>query len=150
MKFKKFTLKPNIDNRRTLTALELKDYIDFEVKRIYYFYDIKKEAGLPAEPAGAPEPNGSASDRKAGGHCHKVEKELFICEQGEAVLEIDDGGGLQGISLKQNEAAYVDSRVWHRFKSASADVLVLALSSTNYNPNREDYVETYEEFKQYV
>ncbi|MEK7509056.1 MAG: FdtA/QdtA family cupin domain-containing protein [Patescibacteria group bacterium] len=150
MKFKKFTLKPNIDNRRTLTALELKDYIDFEVKRIYYFYDIKKEAGLPAEPAGATEPNGSASDRKAGGHCHKIEKELFICEQGEAVLEIDDGEGLKDILLKQNEAVYVDSRVWHRFKSASADVLVLALSSTNYNPNREDYVETYEEFKQYV
>ena len=125
MKFKKFTLKPNIDNRRTLTALELKDYIDFEVKRIYYFCNIKKEAG---------------------GHCHKVEKELFVCEQGEAVLEIDEGGGVKDIPLKQNEAAYVDNHVWHRFKSASADVLLLALSSTNYNPSREDYIEDYQDF----
>lgn len=127
--FKKFTLKPNIDNRRTLTALELKDYIDFDVKRIYYFYHIKKEAG---------------------GHCHKVEKELFICEQGEAILEIDEGEGLKDVFLKQNEAVYIDSYVWHRFKSASTDVLVLALSSTNYNPNREDYIEIYEEFKKHA
>ena len=151
--FKKFNLKPNIDNRRTLTALELKDYVDFEVKRIYYFYDIKNEAGLPALPAGrqassvgAPEPNGSASDRKAGGHCHKVEKELFICQRGETILEIDEGDGLKDIPLKQNEAVYVGNYVWHRFKSASPDVMILALSSTNYNPSREDYIETYQEF----
>ncbi len=123
--FKKFNLKPNIDNRRTLTALELKDYVDFEVKRIYYFYDIKNEAG---------------------GHCHKVEKELFICQRGETILEIDEGDGLKDIPLKQNEAVYVGNYVWHRFKSASPDVMILALSSTNYNPSREDYIETYQEF----
>lgn len=125
MKFKKFILKTNTDNRRTLIAMELKDCIDFEVKRIYYFYDIKKEAG---------------------GHCHKIEKELFICERGEAVLEIDDGSGLKDISLKQNEAVYIDSYVWHKFKNVSSDMMVLALSSTNYNPSREDYIENYQDF----
>lgn len=122
---KKHLLKPNIDKRRSLVALELKDYLDFEVKRVYYFYDIKS----------------------AGGHCHKVEKEFFICLHGRVIFEIDEGKGLEEVDLWENEAIYVKNYVWHRVVTASAEAIVLALSSTNYDHNREDYITDYEEFK---
>lgn len=122
---KKHFLKPNIDGRRSLVALELKDYLDFEVKRIYYFYDITS----------------------AGGHCHKVEKEFFICLKGQVTFEIDEGQGLEKVELRANEAIYVKNYVWHHVVSASAEAVILALTSTNYDNNREDYIEDYEKFK---
>lgn len=123
--FKKHLLKPNIDGRRSLVALELKDYLDFEVKRIYYFYDIKR----------------------AGGHCHKVEKEFFICLAGQVIFEIDEGQGIEEVELQAKEAIYVKNYVWHRVVRASAEAMILALTSTNYDNKREDYIEDYHEFK---
>lgn len=105
-------------------ALELRDYLDFEVKRVYYFYDIKS----------------------AGGHCHKVEKEFFICLAGQATFEIDEGQGLEKVELQANEAIYVKNYVWHQVVAASAEAMILALTSTNYDNNREDYIEDYEVF----
>lgn len=118
---------PNhIDARFSLTPVELKDYLDFDAKRVYYVTDIKQ---------------------LTGSHCHKIEKEFFICVQGEITAVIDEGGGLKEYHLKKDEAIYVGNYVWHQFKDASANAALLAISSTNYNPNRADYIENYEEFK---
>lgn len=127
--FKKFQLTNHTDARFSLTPVELKDFVDFEVKRVYYITDFHQ-------------PTGS--------HCHKIEKEFFICEQGEITAIIDAGNGLEEHRLKKDEAIYVDSYVWHHFKDAVSGTVLLALSSTNYNPNRSDYLENYEDFKKVV
>lgn len=110
-----------------MNPLELKDYIDFEVKRVYYFSDIKG---------------------KTGAHCHKVEKELFVMVQGECTAVIDQGNGLEEHKLTApSSAIYVDNYVWHHFRDCSDDAIILAISSTNYSADRSDYIEDYEEFK---
>lgn len=125
--FKKLELKNIPTDNFVMTPVELKDYIDFEVKRIYFISDTQGGTGS---------------------HCHKVEKELFLLQQGTATAVIDHGNGLEEIPLEAKKTAlYVGNYVWHSFKDFSSDAILLALSSTNYDPGRSDYIEDYNEFR---
>lgn len=125
MKFQIFQLKKIDTPRFVMSAVELKDYIDFEVKRVYFITGIKGPTGA---------------------HCHKNEQEFFILQQGSCVAVIDRGNGLEEISMAgPTGAMYVPPLVWHHFKDFSPDAVLLALSSTNYNPDRSDYVEDYKQ-----
>lgn len=125
--FKTFELQKIDTPRFIMSPVELKDYIDFEVKRIYFITDIKAPTGA---------------------HCHKQEEELFVLVKGACTAVIDKGNGLEEIKMTApTSAMYVPNYVWHHFKDFSPDAVLLALSSTNYNPDRSDYIEDYEEFK---
>lgn len=125
--FQQFTLKQVPTARFLMNPVELKDCIDFEIKRVYYLTNIKENTGQ---------------------HCHKIEEEFFILIQGSCAAIIDQGKGLEEVILRgPSDAIYVPALIWHGFKNFSADAILLALSSTNYNPERSDYVEDYEEFK---
>jgi len=113
-----------------MSPVELKDYLDFEVKRVYFITEPKV---------------------KTGAHCHKIEKEFFILIKGTATAVIDKGQGLEEISLAgPTSALYVGEYVWHHFKDFSEDAILLALSSTNYQSDRSDYIEDYEAYKKIV
>lgn len=124
--FQKHILKTNQGRGAFLTPLELKDYLDFDVKRVYYL----------TKPSG-----------ETGQHCHYIEKEFFIAIQGTCTAVIDQGKGKEDIEMEApNSAIYVPNFVWHGFRDFSKDAIILALSSTNYNPDRSDYLEDYEEY----
>jgi mannose-6-phosphate isomerase-like protein (cupin superfamily) len=124
--FQKFTLKNIPTDSFLMTPLELKEYIDFEVKRIYFIKEIQSQTGE---------------------HCHKVEEEFFVMIQGSCTAIIDKGNGKEDIPFEgPKEALYVPNYVWHGFKDFSKDAILLAVSSTNYNPDRSDYVEDYDDY----
>ncbi|MFH1244345.1 MAG: FdtA/QdtA family cupin domain-containing protein [bacterium] len=129
-RYKLFTLKNIQAPNFLLTALELKDYIDFEVKRVYFISSPINEC-------------------KTGNHAHRQdEDELFIQIQGESIICIDDGSGIEEIKLDgPQKAILVPHLVWHGFKNLSPDCIILALTSTNYDTSRQDYCENYEEFQ---
>lgn len=129
MSIKTFTLPKHQDDRFTLIPLELKDQIDFEVKRVYALVDGQK-------------PSGS--------HCHKIEQECFICFKGGVTAVVDDGSGLTDIKLTQGQGLVVPAYVWHHFKDFLPSSVIVALSSTNYSAERDDYINDYEEFKKQV
>jgi mannose-6-phosphate isomerase-like protein (cupin superfamily) len=129
-KFKKYNLKNIPTEKFTMTPLELKDYIDFEIKRVYFITEPKADAG---------------------GHCHRQENELFFLVQGRCTAVIDQGGGPEEHRLESGKhAIYVGAYVWHYFKDFSPNAILLALSSTNYNPDRSDYIEAYEKFQKSI
>lgn len=126
-KLKKLSIKNIQAPNFLMNPLELKDYIDFEVKRIYFITNITGNTGA---------------------HCHKVEEELFVMIQGSCTAVVDQGNGLEEIKLEgPKDALYVSSYIWHHFKDFSSDAIILALSSTNYNIDRSDYIEDYEQYK---
>jgi len=127
--FKTFSLPIHADERFSLLELGIKDYVPFEVKRVYAIVDGQ----LPS-----------------GSHCHKVEQEVFFVARGACVAQIDEGSGLKDVALKQGDAMYVPAYVWHHFETWQPGTVVVAVSSTPYNPKREDYITDYEEFKQAV
>lgn len=128
--FKKFEI-PKIETEQlVMSPIELKDYIDFEVKRVYFITEPKSDAG---------------------GHCHKEELELFVMQKGSCTAVIDKGNGKEEIEMKApRDAIYVGKYVWHYFKNFSKGAVLLALSSTNYDPERLDYIEDYEEYKNFL
>lgn len=127
-KYKVYTLKNIQAENFLMTPLELKDYIDFEVKRVYFI----------SSPTG-----------NTGNHAHrKEEDEIFIQLQGSCTISVDDGHGMEDIKLiGPSTAIYVPHMVWHGFNHMSDDSIIFALTSTNYDPSRADYVDDYEEFQ---
>jgi len=127
LKFKKFSLK-KLENEKALYSFaELKEYIEYEIRRIYFIQNCKQATGQ---------------------HCHKIEEEMFVMAKGRCTAVIDRGNGKENILLEApSDAIYVGSYVWHGFKDFSDDALLLALSSTNYSPDRNDYMEDYDEYK---
>ena len=132
-KYKLFTLKNIPAPNFLMTPLELKDYIDFEVKRVYFV-------------------TSPVNEKLTGSHCHlQDEDELFVMVAGSCTMVVDDGSGLEEIKLEgPKDAAYIPHMVWHHFKDLSDDAVLCAITSTNYNPNRSDYCEDYAEFKELV
>lgn len=121
--FKKISLNINRTPNFELTVAELKDYIDFEIKRFYYIQDFKGPTGA---------------------HCHYVEDELFVILKGKCTAVIDRGNGIEDVEISTHDGIVVKHMIWHGFKNTSDDCMILALSSTNYNPDRSDYVDDYE------
>jgi len=129
-RYKLFTLKNIQAPNFLMTALELKDYLDFEVKRVY----------MLSSPIGP---------KVTGNHSHRQdEDELFIQLQGSCTISVDDGHGMEDIKLTgPSTAIYVPHLVWHGFNNMSDDSIIFALTSTNYDATRSDYIENYEDFK---
>jgi len=125
LKFEKTKIKLLENSRASYGFVELRDFVDFEVKRVYYIYNCKEATGQ---------------------HCHKEEKELFVMQQGSCIAIIDSGNGKEDVKLETGDAIYVGAYVWHGFKDFSSDAIVLAMSSTNYREDRSDYIEDYEEY----
>lgn len=128
LEFKQFEVKKIATENFIMSPLELKDLIDFEVKRVYFIS----------------QPIGNTSQ-----HCHLKEKELFVMVAGECTAIIDRGNGLEDIRLTApTSAIYVGNYIWHGFKDFTPSAVLMAISSTNYNPNRSDYIEDYSAYKE--
>lgn len=131
MSYKLYKLK-NIQAKNFLmTPLELRDYLDFEVKRVYFISHPTGDTGFHVHP--------------------ELEDELFVQIQGSCTIRVDDGSGLTDIKLEGGKSAiYVPHMVWHGFKDMSKDSIICAITSTNYDPDRADYIEDYQEFRQLI
>ncbi len=126
--FRQWDMKTFSGKGYHLTPVEFKDVAPFDVKRMYYI--TRFEDGV-----------------QTGEHCHFVEEEVFLQAQGSTTMIIDRGNGKEEIAFSEGSVAYVPNYVWHGFKNASPDCVLIALSSTNYSPDRSDYLEDYEEYR---
>lgn len=119
--YKVFDLQTFSDAKGKLTPIKFSKLDLFEIKRVYTVFD---------------------NLMSRGGHAHIVEEEFFFMASGECLAKIHDGIDWKEIQLKAGEnAIYIGKMVWHEFYAFSHDAVLVALSSTNYNPSREDYIE---------
>ena len=124
---KKLTFKTFTDERGALTAVELKDYIQWEPRRIYYLTDITAPRGH---------------------HCVKNEKKFYVCMKGSLKCKFHDGTKWEEFELNgPSEAVLMEGDYFRDFYDFSADCVLMAVSSVNYNP--EDYIYDLEEFINY-
>lgn len=132
-RYQVFTLKNIQAPNFLMTPMELKEYIDFPVKRVYFI----------SRPTG---------EKLTGNHAHREdEDEIFIMIQGSCTITVDDGHGLEDVKLVgPSTAINVPHMVWHGFKNLSDDAIIFAVTSTNYNPQRTDYIEDYQKFQELV
>ncbi len=122
---------PRLKNRAgNITVVNNNDNIPFEVKRVFYIYDI---------------PGGE--DR--GAHAHKDCHQFLIAVSGSFEVEMDDGTNKRTITLNRPYyGLHIPPGIWAAEKGFSSGAVCLVLASHKYD--EKDYVRHYEEFIKYV
>lgn len=122
----KYAFQQHGDDRGMLVALEEYKDIPFEIKRVYYMYDTKK-------------------DVHRGFHAHKSLEQILICIHGSCKVLLDNGTEKKIVSLeKPYEGLYIANNMWREMYDFSEDAVLMVLASEYYK--EEDYIRDYNEF----
>ena len=119
------------DPRGNLTVAEQMKNVPFEVKRVYWTYDV---------------PSGESR----GGHAHKECVEFIIAVSGSFTVSLDDGrGNRKDYHLNHPwQGLLVNTGIWRTLEDFSSGAVCLVLASELYD--EEDYIYEYEDYLKYV
>ena len=116
-----------LDERGNLSFIEYPSHVPFEMKRVYWIYDV---------------PGGE----KRGGHAYKNLNEVIIAISGSFDVDVDTGSEIKKFSLNRSyKAVYIPKMVWRSLSNFSTNALCLILASDEYSS--DDYIRDYDEFK---
>lgn len=114
------------DTRGNLSVIE-GGVIPFEMKRVYYLYDV---------PSGA----------ERGGHSHKEQQEFLVALSGSFDVILDDGNEQKTITLnKPNVGLLIVNGIWRELQNFSSGSVCLVLASDVFD--EEDYVRDFNDYK---
>jgi len=114
------------DNRGNLSFIEGGNHIPFDIKRVYFIYDV---------------PGGEIRV----GHAYKNLKEFIVALSGSFDVAIDDGKEKKTYSLNRSYyGLYVPKMLWRTLENFSTNSLCLVIASEQYDEN--DYIIDYKEF----
>ena len=117
------------DIRGNLTPIEGGADIPFDIKRIYYLYDV---------------PSGESR----GAHAHKELQQLIIAANGSFTITLDDGKNKKAFMLNRPyQGLYVVPGIWRDLDDFSSGAVLLCLASEHYDA--ADYIRDYDEFLKY-
>lgn len=114
------------DRQGYITAINNNSEVPFEIKRVYYLYDI---------------PGGESR----AAHGHKQLQQLIIAASGSFDVTIDDGRNKRTINLlRPNVGLYMAPGIWRDLSNFSSGAICLVLASLVYD--EADYIRNYDEF----
>ena len=114
------------DARGNLSFIEGGQHIPFDIKRVYYLYDV---------------PGGS--DR--GSHAHKNLHQFIVAMSGSFDVVLDDGKEKKRFHLNRPYSGlYVCPMMWRDLDNFSSGSVCVVLASAHYDA--DDYIRNYEEF----
>ncbi len=118
---------PQINNRSgNITAIQNNRELPFDVKRIFYLYDI---------------PGGESR----GAHAHKNCHQFLVAASGCFEVQLDDGNIKKTVMLNQPyRGLHIPPGIWASEVNFSSGAICLVLASDLYDEN--DYLRNYEEF----
>ena len=118
---------PKINEPRgNLTFIEGGRHIPFEIKRVYYLYDV---------PGGA----------ERGGHAHRDLHQLIIAMSGSFDVVLNNGAQQKRFHLNRSYSGiYICPMIWRELDNFSSGSVCMVLASNFYD--EADYYRNYQEF----
>lgn len=124
------TLRKIVDPRGNLTVAEQLKDIPFQVRRVYWTYDV---------------PGGISR----GGHAHKHCREFIVAVSGSFMVTLDNGNNKQSFLLNHPyQGLLVETNVWRTLEDFSSGSVCLVLAEDPFE--EEDYIREYSEFQEYI
>lgn len=118
--------KHHSDREGNLSVVENGATLPFDVKRVYYLYDI---------------PGGEGR----GAHAHRDLEQLIIAASGSFTVTLDDGKSKRSFFLNRPyQGLYVKPGLWRDLVDFSSGAVAMVLASEVYK--KEDYIRNYNEF----
>lgn len=114
------------DPRGNLTFIEGDQHVPFEIRRVYYLYDV---------------PGGESR----GGHAHRALEQLIVAASGSLDVVVDDGRSRERFFLNRSYYGLLVPRMtWRELDNFSSGSVCLVLASEHYD--EADYFRDYDDF----
>lgn len=115
------------DLRGNLTVVEAERQVPFDIRRVYYLYDV---------------PSGS----ERAGHAHRTLQQLIIAASGSFSIHLDDGQRQESVFLnRSHKGVLLKSMVWRVIDNFSSGAVCLVMASAHYDES--DYIRDHTEFR---
>ena len=113
-----------------ITPIEGLKNLPFEIKRVFYLYDI---------------PGGESR----GAHAHKKCQQFLIAASGSFEVKVEDGENNKIFYLNQPYyGLYIPFGIWANQQNFSSGSVCLVMASEKYN--EEEYIRDYQEYKKFI
>jgi len=123
---REFNISKILDERGNLSFIEKGTDLQFDIKRVYWIYDV---------------PGGEIR----GGHAFKEQKEIIIALSGSFDVVLHDGINFNRFHLNRSyKGLYIPEMYWRDMENFSTNAVCLVLASTFYSS--EDYISDFESF----
>ena len=117
---------PKINNTKGNIGVVENDTIPFDVKRVYYLFDV---------PSGA----------KRGGHAHKKLKQVILAISGSFDVVLKNGKSKEIITLNRpDKGLLIENNIWRELENFSSGSVCLVLASEEFSEN--DYIRSYKDY----
>lgn len=121
--------KHHSDRKGNLSVVENGTTLPFDVKRVYYLYDV---------------PGGESR----GAHAHRDLEQLIVAASGSFKVILDDGKSKRSFFLNRPyQGLYVRPGLWRDLEDFSSGAVCMVLASEVYDA--ADYIRDYQEFLEY-
>lgn len=122
--------KHHSDRKGNISVVQNGVTVPFDVKRVYYLYDV---------------PGGESR----GAHAHKELSQLIVAASGSFRVILDDGRAKRTFFLNRPyQGLYLKPGIWRDLNDFSSGAVCMVLASEKYDP--EDYIRDYDEFLYYI
>ncbi|HEX8562856.1 MAG TPA: FdtA/QdtA family cupin domain-containing protein [Flavobacterium sp.] len=119
---------PKIEDSRGNIGVIEKETVPFEIKRVYYLFDVPSSAAR-------------------GGHAHLGQQAMLIALSGSFDVVLDDGFTQQTVTLnKPDKGLVINVNIWRELENFSSGAVCLVIASGHFD--EADYIRDKQEFLQ--
>jgi len=123
-------LRTFTDERGSLTVAETGKELPFEVKRVYWIYNVPEA-------------------KERGKHANRVTWQYLVAVKGSVTISLEnkEGNGMYVLDTPE-KGLLIPPLTWNELLHFSEDAVLLVLSSQPYRP--EMYIDSYDEFRKLI